>query len=415
METDVEDRGGRGRHRGLDIDEDEFDKYSSKSRKNEHPDPRPQATGDVSTSGNATATVEELLKRIDDQTTIITKLESRLAQYEKGEEFDEESTMKKRKRDGKSVQQAIDIAATSDSHDKDIKIRMLSEKVADLEKKLSEQKKKTTDLPLNKPTSEVKTSRTLPANPTSQTNFANLLHDLQNGVKKHISDIQTSMQSQMLEMKVSLETAMEGKIANALEKSKMTYASCAATGVQDLQNTQGITLNSVIETKNAEMVIEYQRQRRENNIIVHGVSEDGQNSDEQRKIMDETYISELFQILGVNVKPSSITRLGKLEINTKNRPIKIVMENTSEKDLVMSRLSNLKTAEDKYKKISVKDDYTPEERTMIRSMNEKAIELNKSENTTEWKIRGSPKNGLRLVKIKAKHTVDQLLTSNNVN
>ena len=73
----------------------------------------------------------------------------------------------------------------------------------------------------------------------------------------------------------------------------------------------------------------------------------------------------------------------------------------------MSRLPNLKTAENKYKQISVKDDYTPEERAMIRSMNDKASELNKSENTTEWKIRGTPKNGLRLVKIKARQTVDQ--------
>ena len=78
------------------------------------------------------------------------------------------------------------------------------------------------------------------------------------------------------------------------------------------------------------------------------------------------------------------------------------MNTTTDKDQVMSRLPNLKTAEDKYKRISVKDDYTPEERAMIRSMNDKANELNKAENTTEWKIRGTPKNGLRLVKIKVK-------------
>ena len=207
------------------------------------------------------------------------------------------------------------------------------------------------------------------------------------------------------------ESAMEGKISNVLEQSKMTYAACAASGTNDSQNSPGNKLNSVIETKNAEMVIEYERQRRENNIIVHGVNEDRQNSDEQRRNSDNTYVSELFQILGVNVKPSSITRLGKNDNNEKTRPIKIIMNSVADKDLVMSRLPNLKTAEDKYKQISVKDDYTPEVRAMIRSMNDKASELNKSENTTEWKIRGTPKNGLRLVKIKARQTVDQLKTS----
>ena len=72
----------------------------------------------------------------------------------------------------------------------------------------------------------------------------------------------------------------------------------------------------------------------------------------------------------------------------------------------MSRLSNLKTAEDQYRNISIKDDYTPEERSIIKTWNEKAGELNKAENTTEWKVRGTPKNGLRLVKIKRKQTVD---------
>ena len=72
----------------------------------------------------------------------------------------------------------------------------------------------------------------------------------------------------------------------------------------------------------------------------------------------------------------------------------------------MSRLSNLKTADDEYRKISIKDDYTPEERFIIQTWNEKAGELSKTKNTTEWKVRGTQKKGLRLVKIKTKSTAN---------
>ena len=60
---------------------------------------------------------------------------------------------------------------------------------------------------------------------------------------------------------------------------------------------------------------------------------------------------------------------------------------------------NLKNADDKYRKISVKDDYTIEERNIARQWIEKAQELNKTENTNVHVVRGNPKNGFRLAKI----------------
>lgn len=78
----------------------------------------------------------------------------------------------------------------------------------------------------------------------------------------------------------------------------------------------------------------------------------------------------------------------------------------------MSRLSNLKNAEDKYKFISVKDDYTIKEREIIKQWHQDAEERNKKENTTMWKVRGDPKNGLRLVKVNKKKTaMNQQITN----
>ena len=74
------------------------------------------------------------------------------------------------------------------------------------------------------------------------------------------------------------------------------------------------------------------------------------------------------------------------------------MSNAAEKDNIMDRLVNLKYAEDIYRKLSVRDDYTPAERNQIKEWVKKAEQKNRDENTHAWKVQGSPKNGLRLVK-----------------
>ena len=76
------------------------------------------------------------------------------------------------------------------------------------------------------------------------------------------------------------------------------------------------------------------------------------------------------------------------------------MKTECEKDSLLSRLPNLKNADDQFKKISVTDDYTIEEREEIKTWVEKAKEktLNEDGNFI-WKARGTPKNGMRLAKI----------------
>ena len=114
-------------------------------------------------------------------------------------------------------------------------------------------------------------------------------------------------------------------------------------------------------------------------------------------------------MLGTDVNPESFTRLGKLNEDSsetndkkKSRPLRICMKTTTDKETVMRRLSNLKNADERYKHVSVKDDYTYEEREIIREWQEMANKKNEEENTNTWRCRGNPKNGMRLVKIKAK-------------
>ena len=67
------------------------------------------------------------------------------------------------------------------------------------------------------------------------------------------------------------------------------------------------------------------------------------------------------------------------------------MANAGDKDTIMSRLGNLKNAEEIYCKVSVRDDYTIEERELIKEWVNKAEQKNKKDNTKAWKVRGTPK------------------------
>ena len=109
-------------------------------------------------------------------------------------------------------------------------------------------------------------------------------------------------------------------------------------------------------------------------------------------------MSSFLETIGTTLSPKQIIHLGKPN-GDKRRPLKLVMNSSEDKDSIMSRLVNLKNADDIYRKLSVRDDYTIEEIEQIKSWVRKAEVKNKEENTQSWKVTGTPKNGLRLVKI----------------
>ena len=155
---------------------------------------------------------------------------------------------------------------------------------------------------------------------------------------------------------------------------------------------------AVIKTnKNDDLIQERERERRSANVIIYGISEISADNQNIAKEHDEKFVHSLLGTIGVTSLPKHIIRLDK-PIAGKTRHVKLVMTNSRDKDNIMSRLVNLKNAEEIYHKISVRDDYTIEEREMIKEWVKKAAQKNK-ENTQSWKVRGTPKNGLRLVKI----------------
>ena len=156
------------------------------------------------------------------------------------------------------------------------------------------------------------------------------------------------------------------------------------------------------ETRNEELLQQKERAIRAHNLIIHGFSE---STDRQKETdVDNEIIKELFGVIEIESTHVSATRIGKPS-DTKSRPLKVIMRNLNDKELVMNNLNKLKNAEDRFRKISITDDYTNEEREAIR------IKVTEAKNKTEveggesfiWKVRGSPKNGLRLVRFTKKN------------
>ena len=156
------------------------------------------------------------------------------------------------------------------------------------------------------------------------------------------------------------------------------------------------TIKSLMhEARNEAKIEETEKSKRACNIIIHGAEEVGSTSEEIKE-EDTGYVKEILMKIGVSITPSSITRLGEGN-ESKKRPLKIVMKNKDEKEKIMKNLHLLKGTERYFGKISVKDDYTSNERDQIRQLNDKAKRLCIDNPEKVFKVRGNSKNGWRIV------------------
>ena len=71
------------------------------------------------------------------------------------------------------------------------------------------------------------------------------------------------------------------------------------------------------------------------------------------------------------------------------------MHNVANKEMIMWNLWKLKNSDDKFKKLRITEDYTQEERSLIRSFVEKAKVKSQEESNHQyiWRVRGTKKTG----------------------
>ena len=174
------------------------------------------------------------------------------------------------------------------------------------------------------------------------------------------------------------------------DKETTMYADLLKTGSKNITSNNFRCI--MLEAKNEELAEQFEKRRREKNLIVHGKKE-------QSKEDDSEFFNQLVKDLQIgSIKIKQIQRIGTMMPN-KNRPIKLEFNTEEDKVKVFNNLRNLKGKND-YIGISIKEDYTSNERKLIKQFSERAETKNKEEEEKNsnifWRVRGTPKNGLHL-------------------
>ena len=202
-------------------------------------------------------------------------------------------------------------------------------------------------------------------------------------------------------MKLNLVTVTDDAIPTDRTDLPTSYATAVGNN-----HVSGNLRSIMMTTKNEEITEQNEKKRRAKNIIVFGRRE---HSERWQKGEDEEFAKQLLKDIQVgSVKIKEISRIGEYNREaSKDRPMKITVDTEEEQQKIMTNLKNLKGNEE-YRGISIKEDYTLNERQLIRVYVEQAKALNALEKakktTTVYKVWGIPKKGLFLKRFATQET-----------
>ena len=138
---------------------------------------------------------------------------------------------------------------------------------------------------------------------------------------------------------------------------------------------------AALAPKNIQSAIVAASEDRGCNIIIHGLEELKENSDDL-----ETQLKSLFSELEEAPKVKSVERLGKQ--NSSARPVKVVLRNRDAQMSIMSKKALLKGNE-KFGKVFISPDRSVEERKERKQLVDKLKEMIKRSPGTHYIIRGN--------------------------
>ena len=178
------------------------------------------------------------------------------------------------------------------------------------------------------------------------------------------------------------------------DQQAATYASILSGNVSLSQTPtneqEAVNLKDIMrQSRNEDIQEEAEKRKRDCSSAVHGVDQNVEPSE---------YIDNLIKTLAISVvKPKAVKRVG----NGEKRPLIVTFQNTEEKSKFMKSLSSLKW-KNEYQGLRITDDYTMNERNLIRKLSDQAKQKNIQEGSNadfSWRVRGSSKNGFRIMKI----------------
>jgi len=211
------------------------------------------------------------------------------------------------------------------------------------------------------------------------------------------NDLESFLTKKMEYMETRTREIIKEEFTTKSEEANQTYA--------NITKIKQIDIKSIVKEQQQEQQQEEQREEmdirsREKNIILHGVFEGEDETDEEVSACDTKEVIKLFtNIFGADEKhifknfKTAHERIGK-KSSDKNRPLKVTFFDQKHKERVMSHLHRIKINAPSYK-ISVTEDFTMTERMKIREKYEIAKKRNEemSEESKDfiWRVKGSPR------------------------
>ena len=242
--------------------------------------------------------------------------------------------------------------------------------------------------PASEPTTEKQNQTTVGAETAS--NAHDIIQIIEKKLKEGFSEIKEDV-NQFMETKLNKIPATT--IDNTPSDSATpTYASAVG-------RNHGNFKTIMMATKNEEITELAEKKKRGKNIMVFGRRE--HDGDRWKKSDDKEFVEQFIKDIQVGqIEVKEINRIGTFNIDEPRiRPLKITLNTEEDQQKIMGSLRNLKDNES-YKGISIKEDYTINERNLIKSYIDQAKAMNEIErakkSTVIYKVRGTPKNGLFL-------------------
>ena len=194
------------------------------------------------------------------------------------------------------------------------------------------------------------------------------------GMEKVTKDSDEILQSKLVAVEQRLKETMTNEIGKnkqnieAVIKENTTYAEATSGNLHigRAEKTNAMEFKSILhEARNDQLIEDQEREKRCKFFIIHGLVEKVTNTEEINN-NDVALVDLFFQQLNIVARPTKFYRLGKSDSN-RNRPLKLEMMSTIDRDAAMRNLNYLKDSEEKLGKLSVKEDLTQSERQQVRN------------------------------------------------
>jgi len=222
---------------------------------------------------------EELANLVESQKKIIEELKQEVCQLKAKKNDDDERSNKKRKRDD-----------FNDNNEEVLlnKVSELNEIIAKQNRELNEIREQLAEREYEHTENTTINQQNLP-----KTGTETLMKNLETIIERKLNKIEKRFVSIEEKLKLDMQKPKEK------EKAAPSYSSVLTKDIE-----KQIIGNVITAAKNTEKVQETERQRRENNIVIHGAKPNTGESDEQ-------FVCNFLKTIGVSTNPSSIARLGQ--------------------------------------------------------------------------------------------------------